>query len=328
MPAFLSKLTDRAAETMAVRTGWAKRRFRSSVGEFRVLAYHGLVPDELAERAWVPSHYVTVSQFERQMALLSDLGVGTVRSLGEAAVCLTFDDGAADNVTLALPILQRCGFVASFFLTTGYIDGDRLLPNDRIRLLRQACRAGRLRGPVSPFMQMILDRPGCQKQHVSSLVVAEVESLWTANLEQVDGAAIETLRMMSWSEAGRLCDAGMEIGAHTVNHVILGREDQETRFREISESVAEVSTRLGVDRVPFSYPNGLAGDFGPEDVSCLQVLDVPYAVTELPGCNAPDTSRLGLRRHCVGLHTSDDVFLAQVCGLRDGRPLVSEQTIG
>lgn len=337
----LNKLANRALETVAVRTGWAKRRFRSSIGQFRILAYHGLVPDELADRPWVPSHYVTVSQFERQMALLSDLGPGTVRPLGdvveharsdtpidEPVVCLTFDDGAADNVSLALPILQRYGFSASFFLTTGFIGGDQLLANDRIRLLRLVCRGGRLKGPVSQFMQTVLIHPGFHKKHPHSLIESEIEQLWAINREEVDPPAMQSLGMMSWDDAARLRDAGMEIGSHTVHHVILGREDRETRHREIADSVAEVRNQLGVDHVPFSYPNGLAGDFGPEDSSCLQSLGVTYAVTELPGYNTPETSRFGLRRHCVGLHTSDDVFLAQVCGLRDMRPSASEHTIG
>lgn len=341
MPTLLSKLADRAAETLAVRTGWAKRRFRSSVGQFRVLTYHGLVPDELADRSWVPSHYVAVSQFERQMAVLSGLGQGSVRLLGEVVdrargnclieepvVCLTFDDGAADNVSLALPILQRHGFLASFFLTTGFIGGDVLLANDRVRLLRQVCRAGRLKGPVSPFMQAALIHPGFHKKHAHALLESEIESLWWANREEVDRLALRSLGMMSWEDAARLRDAGMEVGAHTVHHVILSREDRETRQREILDSIAEVRDRLDVDRVPFSYPNGLAGDFGPEDSSCLESVGVPYAVTGLPGYNTPETSGLGLRRHCVGLHTSDDVFVAQVCGLRDARASASEHVVG
>ncbi|MBP7933954.1 MAG: polysaccharide deacetylase family protein [Phycisphaerae bacterium] len=340
MPARLTRLANRAAETLAIRTGWAKHRFRSSTGQFRVLAYHGLVPDGLADRPWVPPHYVTVSQFERQMNLLASFGSGTVRPLGEVVnrcqrggimdepvVCLTFDDGFGDNVSLALPILRQRDFRASFFLTTGYMGGDRLLANDRIRLLRQVQRGGRLEGPLSPFMQAVLAHPGFHKQHNHMLLESEIEPLWSTNMEKIDPAAVRSLRMMSWEDAACLRDAGMEIGSHTVNHVILGREDLETRQREITRSIAEIAARLGLDRVPFSYPNGLAGDFGPDDVICLQALNVPYAVTELPGCNTPSTSVWGLRRHCVGLHTSEDVFLAQVCGLRDGRLSAPERTI-
>lgn len=36
---------------------------------------------------------------------------------------LSFDDGRKDNVNLVLPILEKYGFRATFFITTGFVDG-------------------------------------------------------------------------------------------------------------------------------------------------------------------------------------------------------------
>ena len=47
------------------------------------------------------------------------------------AVAITFDDGFADNFEVALPILGRFGFPATFFIATGYVGSDRTL--DRYR---------------------------------------------------------------------------------------------------------------------------------------------------------------------------------------------------
>ncbi len=74
-----------------------------------------------------------------------------VMALGEAVTCLangnlpsralviTFDDGYADNAEVALPILQRCGLTASFFVSTGFLDGGRMWNDSVIECLR-ACR--------------------------------------------------------------------------------------------------------------------------------------------------------------------------------------------
>ena len=80
MRAVLRKLMDRAVDHVAIRTGWARRHFASQRGRICVLAYHGLIPDELADRPWVPSHFVTVRQFERQMATLAGLWQWLIRS--------------------------------------------------------------------------------------------------------------------------------------------------------------------------------------------------------------------------------------------------------
>ncbi len=42
------------------------------------------------------------------------------------ALVITFDDGYADNATHALPILQRHGLAATFFVSTGFLDGGRM----------------------------------------------------------------------------------------------------------------------------------------------------------------------------------------------------------
>ncbi len=56
--------------------------------------------------------------------------VGALRGetpLPSEAVVVTFDDGYADNYEVALPILDRLGLSATFFLATGFMDSPRTL---------------------------------------------------------------------------------------------------------------------------------------------------------------------------------------------------------
>ena len=48
------------------------------------------------------------------------------RTLPARAVAITFDDGYADNATVALPVLKRVGFPATFFIATSFLDGGRM----------------------------------------------------------------------------------------------------------------------------------------------------------------------------------------------------------
>ena len=99
-----------------------------------VLLYHS-VNDEVRDNLTVG-----VEQFERQMRMLREHCV--VRSVEEVIamrkvpptdkpqVCVTFDDGYLDNYVNAVPILERHGVPATFFVATGIVGTTRPFPHD------------------------------------------------------------------------------------------------------------------------------------------------------------------------------------------------------
>jgi len=88
---------------------------------------------------------VSGSNFEYQLRWLSERGyhsltladflAGGKRSQGRVVI-ITFDDGYADNYSLAFPILQRYGFVATVFLVSEYVNTDRVFPWDKPKIAR------------------------------------------------------------------------------------------------------------------------------------------------------------------------------------------------
>ena len=59
------------------------------------------------------------------------------RSLPARSVCITFDDGYADNERVALPILGRLG-LPRFFVATGFLAGRTMFNDDVIEIVRTA----------------------------------------------------------------------------------------------------------------------------------------------------------------------------------------------
>ena len=108
----------------------------------RVLMYHKV------NDLWPNPTTVPVHVFEKQMALLAELGYTPVsldavlghylrgEPLPEGAVLITFDDGYRDNLRNALPVLSRHGYPAVLFAPVGFLDGVRPLPHEEsLRLL-------------------------------------------------------------------------------------------------------------------------------------------------------------------------------------------------
>lgn len=89
--------------------------------------YHDLLPKVL---------FVTLKNFETQMTYLKDHGYHTLsleevtdfyyknKSLPDKSVLLTFDDCYQSLYHYAYPILQKHGFKAVAFVTTGWLNGE------------------------------------------------------------------------------------------------------------------------------------------------------------------------------------------------------------
>ncbi len=178
-------------------------------------------------------------------------------------VCITFDDGYRDNVDIALPMLQKYGLHATFFIATGYL-GDGIMWND------QVIETVRRRAPGD----WDLSEFGLGERQISDvasrrLVMHELikalkhqapaqRQQWADTLAQQIVEPMERI-MMTRDEVRTLHDAGMAIGGHTVTHPILSRLDEREVRAELAngKQALEVLTDSDVDL--FAFPNGKAG---------------------------------------------------------------------
>jgi peptidoglycan/xylan/chitin deacetylase (PgdA/CDA1 family) len=74
---------------------------------------------------------------------------------------------------------------------------------------------------------------------------------WPGQAREAGGRAL-----MSWSRIAELRRAGIELGAHTVNHPRLPALGWETARREVLDSKKEIEDRIGAPVKSFAYPYG------------------------------------------------------------------------
>lgn len=205
------------------------------------------------------------------------------------ALCVTFDDGYADNAVNALPVLARHGVTATFFINTAFtrgglmwndrvIEAVRVWPGAELDLREYELGTHDLNTNRADIADRILSRlkyrPFQPREEIAS-------QLW-----QRSGSPVRAL-MMDATQIRMLHAAGMDIGGHTHNHPILTSLTSAEAQQELAQNKTILEEIIGQPIVSFAYPNGRPGqDYDASHVSLLRNLGYQTAVTTAPGTAA------------------------------------------
>lgn len=224
--------------------------------------------------------------------------------LPKRALVVTFDDGYADNAEVALPILQRCGLVATFFVSTGFLDGGRMWNDSVIEAIRR-CRNEEI--DLDAFGLGLCSLTGPKERRtvvdkllprIKYLTVARREEA-IAHLQRLSGVSdLPRDLMMRAEQVRQLQRAGMEIGGHTVGHPILTTLDAKEAESEIDGGRQRLQEILDAPVDVFAYPNGKPGrDYDHSHVALVKKLGFSAAVSTVPGVGRSGDDPLQLPRH-------------------------------
>lgn len=132
--------------------------------------------------------------------------------------------------------------------------------------------------------------------------------------------------LLTWDEAARVQEAGVEIGAHSVTHARLSELDERGQRWEIGRSARQIQKHLGVLPRAFAYPYGSILDYN--EMSKILVAEFGYmiGVTNRYGVNYPDCDPLELRR--IGIDSTDTLerFQDKVTGRLDPLAVLDTKT--
>lgn len=233
-----------------------------------------------------------------------------VRRLAEGrlparALSITFDDGYEDNFSVALPILQRHGLSATFFVATGFLDGGCMW-NDRIieSIRATSLPALDLADIGHADFGMHATGDDASRRAAIDAIVPRAKYLppqqrldFSRRVAELAQVPAPTGLMMSSQQVRGLHEAGMQIGAHTVNHPILARLAAADAVREIGDSKRQLESITRAPVTLFAYPNGRHGD-DYDDASVALVRDSGFeaAVATTWGAARRDSDRFQLPR--------------------------------
>lgn len=196
-------------------------------------------------------------------------------SLPTRAAAITFDDGYADNHEVALPILQRHGLHATFFIATGFLDGGRMFNDSVIEAIRRtALQHLDLRDLGLGFEAPLPLVDAAARRAAIERILGGIKYLppprrqaAVDELTRRCGAALPSDLMMSTAQLQALHRAGMGIGGHTRSHPILAGLDEASQRDEILGGKRDLEAIVDAPVSLFAYPNGKPN----EDYSAISV---------------------------------------------------------
>ncbi|RMG39731.1 MAG: hypothetical protein D6719_12655 [Candidatus Dadabacteria bacterium] len=240
-----------------------------------VLMYHRIVKGYASVGEFIPYGGLTVAveRFEEQIkqvaACYRPISIEEAifklekGKLHERSVVVTFDDGYRDNLTHALPVLERYRVPATIFVAPALI--DRVAPLWWYEI--EEC--------LKQLARLSFDWQG--KRYHWNLIEAkdkykaadELDALFKSLdfksqlklMDTIRGRMLRPARtdqlLLSWEEIKELDKHPLiTIAAHTVNHAVLSRETTESLYFELKQSKLRLEEELKRPVNYMAYPYG------------------------------------------------------------------------
>ncbi len=297
----------------------ARRRRR---GDFRVfiLDYHEvergpIEPEGVVSQTRFRSHVRFLKKHFDIVSLAEAVDrLGANAPLDRDSLVLTLDDGYIGNYEHAFGVLRDEAVPATVFVATAFVDGQPLW-TDLTR--RAVARARSMELPESLSAELEELAPGWKlgADPVETLKhrAPDVRNETVARLLESTGRPDDVARAMSWQQITEMAAAGIEIGAHTVNHPILPTLSAEQQLEEIDASRSRITEMTGIVPTVFAYPNG---DYDENSINACRQLGFAAACTTRRGFNTPGCDRFRLNRIGIGAD-SNHLLAARLTGIFD-----------
>jgi len=279
------------------------------------------------------SHLQVIRTIYTPLALRELSAAIRQRKIPHHKVVVTFDDGYADNLAVAKPLLERYRVPGTVFVTSGAIDsstqfwwdelGSLLLGRTDLPRSVAICIGGRVEewNLTNPARTLENSTVGAQWSVLSNSdptpahtayreLCARVRPLDTEDREAVLASIRRRLgvhraprqdsRTITTAELQDLARGGLvEVGAHTVNHVLLSAMSKDRQVEEITESKRTIEGIIPFPVETFSYPFGGHADYSRETVELVKRNGFFCACSNFEGVVTKETDLFQIPRFIV-----------------------------
>lgn len=236
-----------------------------------VVMFHGVTKEDTT---WFSPRHLPVDHFEKLIIYLkSNFNIVSLKDIlsqkskpshsRKKNICITFDDGYVNNLSLALPILEKHKVSATFFISTLSTREDILsvLWADIVTLVAKNNSEFNFNGidyknSVNASGQHIFDV--IKNMNAFDRDNALIEFAATYQVEKLlDKTPNEIWKLMSIDELKQFSASPMvHIGSHGHMHYNLGNINPSDAEKDMLFSKTKLETELGITITSIAYPDG------------------------------------------------------------------------
>jgi peptidoglycan/xylan/chitin deacetylase (PgdA/CDA1 family) len=226
------------------------------------------------------------------------------KQLPRRAVAVTFDDGYADNLEVAEPVLAGLGIRATFYVAVGSVDSRKLPWPARLRYaFYQSKKNSWLSGdgitwPFTTFEHR--DRAFLAACDACCQLAGEPQEDFVKRIERELESEMPTdskQLMMKWDQVRELARRGHIIGSHTVTHPNMAYVNDAALRSEFVDSKRRLEEELAAPATHFCYPRpAMSAHWSERTVDASREAGYQTAATLTSGSVRRGDDPLSLRR--------------------------------
>jgi peptidoglycan/xylan/chitin deacetylase (PgdA/CDA1 family) len=287
------------------------RLFGGAKAALPVLMYHRVLSERdplqsgLHSAKTMDRQFQTLARYFKVLPLDEASTLLAEGRLPPRAVCITFDDGYRDNHDIALPLLQRHGLTATFYISSGFLNGGIMFHDVMVEAIRHA-PSGMFDLGLSDASPVHLG-DGPSRVKALDTLIRQVKYLDSDKRHALSERLLRGLAshapknlMMDDGHVRAMARAGMSVGGHTTQHLILARLDEASAWEEIRSNAETLSNLTGQRITSFAYPNGKPSlDYSAVHVNMVRQAGFTNAVSTRSGVGTRNASAFELPRFAL-----------------------------
>jgi peptidoglycan/xylan/chitin deacetylase (PgdA/CDA1 family) len=289
-----------------------------------IFLFHGVIKKQEHKVRNYSSKHIEEKLFDSYMKELSDNGnalamkdvlkhLTNQEPFPSNSFAITFDDGFENNLSIAGPILEKYEIPAMIYLTTDFINANKMSWIDRIEYAVEHSQIKEV--------QLSVDSPTYSLHDITSKIrFLDLIRKYVKNTSSCDPYAYaekicEQLNVfgvyssddpldkkLSWDQIKELSQKNgiLSFGGHSHTHRNLNFLCSEDLKNELDTSLSLLKCMGGVDSTHYSYPEGLLNCFSQEVIQELKLRKVLCCPTAIYGFNEVSTDPFNLHRIMIG----------------------------
>jgi len=291
---------------------------------YAVFLFHGVVDHNNYQIRNYTKKHVTAQVFQQTLEDLKENGSPISmddvvdhhkqgKPLPSRAFAITFDDGFENNYSIAAPILSELQIPATFYITTGFVQNNRMSWIDRIEncfelvedgnvLLPWECEASKLHSGIEKIALLNEIRIQAKIDPAIDLDLLASSIAKQLGVDDVTNSSDPLDLKMNWDQIAELAKSELfTIGGHTHTHQIMSFMRKQVLEEEVTQSLQLLKQKSNIQTTHYSYPEGMEYCYNEFVIEVLEKHGIECCPSAELGVNKIEDDLFHLRRINVAI---------------------------